>query len=75
MDVTILTPERQLPSHKADSLVVPAHDGERGFLPGHTAMVCQLGSGNLTIDHALNQVWSMWSMVGSSKSITIKSLF
>ena len=52
MDVTIFTPERQLPSHKADSLVVPAHDGQRGFLLGHTAMVCQLGSGKLTIDHS-----------------------
>jgi len=50
MDVTILTPERQLPSHQADSVIVPAHDGLRGFLPGHAAMVCQLGSGKLTLD-------------------------
>lgn len=52
MEVTILTPERQLPSHPADHVILPAHDGLRGILPGHTAMVCQLGSGKLTLDHA-----------------------
>lgn len=52
MQVTILTPERQLPNHPADHVILPAHDGLRGILPRHAPMVCQLGSGKLTLEHA-----------------------
>lgn len=52
MRVVILTPQRQLPDHQADHVIAPAHDGFVGIKPGHAPMVCQLGSGDLTIDHA-----------------------
>lgn len=52
MEITILTPERQLPSHQADHVILPAHDGLMAILPRHAAMICQLGSGKLTIEHA-----------------------
>lgn len=52
MQVAILTPEQQFPEHRADHIIVPAHDGLLGILPGHAPMVVQLGTGQLAIEHA-----------------------
>jgi F-type H+-transporting ATPase subunit epsilon len=45
--VDILTPERRVLQAQADSVVVPAADGELGILSGHTPLVAQLQPGEI----------------------------
>ena len=42
--VEIITPERLVKQVQADSVVVPAIDGELGILPHHTPLVAQMKS-------------------------------
>ena len=44
---TIIIPEGQVYDGEADFVVVPAHDGEMGFLRNRAPLVCQLGVGSL----------------------------
>jgi F-type H+-transporting ATPase subunit epsilon len=50
--VSVVTPEGAAFSGPAASVVVPAHDGEVAFLPGHAAFVASLGYGELRIQPA-----------------------
>jgi F-type H+-transporting ATPase subunit epsilon len=43
----VVTPERPMFEGEADSVVVPAHDGEIGVLPRHAGMLASLGIGEL----------------------------
>ena len=45
--VDILTPERRVLQAQADSVVVPAADGELGILANHTPLVAQLQPGQI----------------------------
>jgi F-type H+-transporting ATPase subunit epsilon len=45
--LSIVTPEATAFSGQVDLVVVPGHDGEVAFLPGHAAYVGLLGSGEL----------------------------
>jgi F-type H+-transporting ATPase subunit epsilon len=45
--VDILTPERRVLQAQADSVVVPAAEGELGILPDHTPLVAQLQPGEI----------------------------
>jgi F-type H+-transporting ATPase subunit epsilon len=47
ISVDILTPERRVLQAQADSVVVPAADGELGILINHTPLVAQLQPGQI----------------------------
>jgi F-type H+-transporting ATPase subunit epsilon len=47
--VVVVTPERAVLDEPASFVVLPLYDGELGVLPGHAAIVGQLGPGELRI--------------------------
>jgi F-type H+-transporting ATPase subunit epsilon len=47
LTVRIVTPEQVVYDGPADLVVVPSHDGETAFLPGHAPFVGLLGAGEL----------------------------
>lgn len=47
--VKLLTPEAHLFDDKAESVVIPAYDGEVGVMKGHAPMVARLGYGSMKI--------------------------
>jgi F-type H+-transporting ATPase subunit epsilon len=47
LTVDILTPSRLLVHEQVDELNVPGEDGYLGILPGHTALLTNLGHGEL----------------------------
>lgn len=50
IDLSIVTPERQVYEGKVSSLVIPAVTGLMGILPGHLPIVSQLGIGIVKIE-------------------------
>jgi F-type H+-transporting ATPase subunit epsilon len=54
--LTIVTPESVALDRSIDFAALPAYDGEIGILPGHAAMVCRLGPGEVRIQDGAN--WS-----------------
>jgi F-type H+-transporting ATPase subunit epsilon len=48
IELTVVTPERQLLRVKASYVTVPGLDGELGVLPGHAPLITELGIGELT---------------------------
>jgi F-type H+-transporting ATPase subunit epsilon len=51
MQVEIITPEKSLFAGNADSLIVPAVDGELGILNDHAPMVAALKKGDIRLTH------------------------
>lgn len=49
MRVTLISPEGSVFEGEADSVIVPAHDGEVGILPRHAPFMTLLGSGRLVV--------------------------
>jgi F-type H+-transporting ATPase subunit epsilon len=47
LSVQIMTPERFVLQREADSVIVPATDGELGILPRHTPLLAQLQPGEI----------------------------
>ena len=47
ISIDILTPDRRVLQAQADSVVVPAADGELGILAGHAPLVAQLQPGEI----------------------------
>lgn len=47
VQLVLITPERQVLDETADSVVLPAHDGELGVLPQRAPLMCELGVGQL----------------------------
>lgn len=45
--IVVVTPERSVVDESCDYVVLPMFDGELGVLPGHSALVGQLGPGEL----------------------------
>jgi F-type H+-transporting ATPase subunit epsilon len=45
MQVEIITPDGKICEKEADSIVVPAVDGEMGILNDHASMLAELGKG------------------------------
>ena len=43
----VITPESQTVDAEATAVVLPAHDGLLGVLPGHAPFLCKLGAGLL----------------------------
>ena len=48
LDLQLVTPERELVHEKVDEVQIPGKDGFLGILPGHAALLGQLGSGVLS---------------------------
>ena len=49
LTLTVISPEAVLYEGTADSVVVPAYDGEVGILTGHAPMMTLLGKGTLRV--------------------------
>ncbi|OGR84925.1 MAG: ATP synthase F1 subunit epsilon [Elusimicrobia bacterium RIFCSPLOWO2_01_FULL_54_10] len=49
LDLEVITPERLAFSEQADSITIPALEGEIGILPGHAPLLVQLATGELRI--------------------------
>ena len=49
MHVRIISPEASVYDGEADSVVLPAFDGEVGILPRHAPLMTLLGHGRLTV--------------------------
>ena len=48
LKIEIATPEKLVASQSADSAQIPGKDGEMGILPGHAALLSELGEGELS---------------------------
>ena len=49
LDVVVISPERMVYEGEADSVVVPAWEGELGILRNHAPLMALLGSGDLRV--------------------------
>lgn len=49
MRVTVISPESAVFDGEADSVIVPAFDGELGILANHAPLMTVLGTGTLTV--------------------------
>jgi F-type H+-transporting ATPase subunit epsilon len=47
LQLSVITPERQVLDQAADEVVIPAHDGELGVLPQRAPLMCELGIGQM----------------------------
>ncbi len=50
--IEIATPEKMVLSDQAESAQIPGKDGYMGILPGHAALLSELGSGTLSVTNA-----------------------
>ncbi len=50
MNVELVSPAKSLAKVKASKLQVPGRDGYLGILPGHAALVTELGLGELSVE-------------------------
>jgi F-type H+-transporting ATPase subunit epsilon len=48
LHIEIATPEKLIASQSADSAQIPGKDGYMGILPGHAALLSELGEGELS---------------------------
>jgi F-type H+-transporting ATPase subunit epsilon len=56
----VVTPEAQVVDAETMDIVLPAHDGLLGVLPGHAGMLCKLGSGLVRYQDSQNQTKSLY---------------
>ena len=49
LEIEIATPEKLVAREQADSVHIPGKDGYMGILPGHAALLSELGQGTLTL--------------------------
>lgn len=47
IQLTVVTPEKQVLAETVDDVVIPAHDGELGVLPDRSSLMCELGIGQM----------------------------
>lgn len=47
LKLVVITPEKRVLDETAESVVIPAHDGELGVLAGRAPLMCRLGTGQL----------------------------
>jgi F-type H+-transporting ATPase subunit epsilon len=48
-EIEIATPEKMVVKRLAESAEIPGKDGYMGILPGHAALLSELGDGTITI--------------------------
>jgi F-type H+-transporting ATPase subunit epsilon len=46
--IDVVTPEKRLVSQRAEFAQIPGKDGYMGILPGHAALLSELGDGELS---------------------------
>ena len=46
---TVIAPQGRLLDCRASAVIIPAHDGQRGILPGHLPIFFQLGMGPMIV--------------------------
>lgn len=51
IECVVITPEREVLSASAESVTLPAHDGELGVLAMRAPLMCELGIGQLRVRH------------------------
>ncbi len=49
LHIEIATPEKLVVDRQADYIKIPGKDGEMGILPGHAALLSELGRGELAV--------------------------
>jgi F-type H+-transporting ATPase subunit epsilon len=49
LEVEIATPEKLIARQQAETVQIPGKDGYMGILPGHAALLSELGDGTLSI--------------------------
>ena len=49
---SIITPERQVLETEVTSVIIPSHDGQTGILENRAPLLCELGTGVLTVETA-----------------------
>ena len=49
LEVEIATPEKLVARQQAETVLIPGKDGYMGILPGHAALLSELGDGTLSI--------------------------
>ena len=49
LQIEVVTPEKLVLDQQAEFAEIPCKDGEIGVLPGHAALLSELGSGRLSI--------------------------
>jgi F-type H+-transporting ATPase subunit epsilon len=49
LHIEIATPEKLVVDRQADYVKIPGKDGEMGILPGHAALLSELGRGELAV--------------------------
>jgi len=59
IELLVITPERQVLDEAAESVVIPAHDGELGVLWNRAPLLCELGIGQLRYQRDGRQ-WRMY---------------
>jgi F-type H+-transporting ATPase subunit epsilon len=50
--IEIATPEKLILNEQAESAQIPGKDGYMGILPGHAALLSELGAGKLSVTAA-----------------------
>ncbi len=49
LEVEIATPEKLIARQQAETVLIPGLDGYMGILPGHAALLSELGNGTLAV--------------------------
>ena len=66
----LLTPKAKLLDCRAGSLILPAHDGQRGILRNHCPMLCKLSLGVLQVREIVNRPDAFYILEGGFARVT-----
>jgi len=55
MKVSVISPEKTVYEGEADSVVVPAWDGQLGIMKGHAPMLVLLGEGEMRVKEGASE--------------------
>jgi F-type H+-transporting ATPase subunit epsilon len=63
IELTVVTPERQLLRETVVEVTIPGLDGQLGILPGHAPLITELGIGELSYRTATSSVPTTLSVI------------
>ena len=69
--IEIATPEKLVLQQQAESAQIPGKDGYMGILPGHAALLSELGEGELSMTAGGQDARASTSPAATSRSATI----
>ena len=55
MKVSVISPEKTVYDGEADSVIVPAWDGQLGIMKGHAPMLVLLGEGEMRVKEGASE--------------------